>query len=183
MKKAFMFTAIFFLMAVGFLFAKEGGTGLMYSDYGSYTLKAPSGWILDNEAAQGTPILAVFYPTGEDYNTAEAIFYTTIIPRDGRSFSEVIQSDIDHFKKEHPQATVAREEDAKTKSGFTAVIYSFSGDKWGNCDRVAFIEMKNMAVLVTLQAKNKNANKNALPAFMELIDSFISVSDEKAVAE
>ncbi|MCE1247412.1 MAG: hypothetical protein LWY06_12265 [Firmicutes bacterium] len=174
---------VFVALAFGILNASEGETGLMYSEYGCYILTAPDGWVLGSASAKGIPILAVFYPKGQSYKDAKAIFYTTIFPKHGKNIDQIIQGDISDFSSQHPQAKVTKESDLKTCEGSKVIVYTFVGDKWGNHDRIAYVDMPEMVVVVALQAKNTNAHDQALSAFEKLVNSFKPAANLKATEE
>src|SRR5215469_15652120 len=50
----------------------------------AFEIKAPRGWVLDNEGAKQQGLNLVFYPTGADWQTSKAVIYVRVRSFDAR---------------------------------------------------------------------------------------------------
>lgn len=155
----------------------EGKTGLAYGSNHAYFLKAPQGWILDNESGAEQGVYAVFYPRGSSWNGPVAI-YSNASDRAGRNIEAAIEEDFSYLKKKSAKLDMTDAGTLVTRDGKTAVLKFFSNDNWGNSECCAYIAEKDVVVHIVLTARERSLFESALPSFRQLVASYKFISAE-----
>jgi hypothetical protein len=152
----------------------EGYTVVKGRDF-AFELKAPRGWVLDNEIARDQGLNVVFYPTGTDWGTSQAVFYVRVRSYDSNVHS-IEQQVADTLKNLHdtgsPEARAQFVKTMTTRDASKAQIYNYSGDKYGNFEATAYIAGKKSVHFITLSARNETIFKQARNAFESLLTSY-----------
>jgi hypothetical protein len=182
MKTAFLtavITTCIMLVSVLASITEEGG-GIIYGEDHAFNLKAPKGWMFDNESAVQQGLHAVFYPKGSTWENSVVIAYARARSRtkEVATADDAAKAAIDDFHaKGNPQYEGKRVKTIKTKTGAEGVIYHFTGDRYGNYEAmVYFVEAKTINIVV-LNSRDRKAFEAALPAFDELAASYIFLGD------
>ena len=172
----------FFALALGASGSiTEGGSGMVYGRYGAFNLTAPKGWMLDNESAVDQGIHAVFYPKGSNWADGAVVVYAQARPKEGKiqTPDDVAKNTVATFRADgSPKYDGKRVKVLKTEGGTEAVIYHFEGDQWGNHEAVAYFPEAKAINFLVLTARNGKDFKDALPAFEELVKSYVFLSDK-----
>ncbi|MDR3404461.1 MAG: hypothetical protein P4L99_18315 [Chthoniobacter sp.] len=182
MKTAFITTVAALSLALASASASilEEGGGIVYGENYAFSLKAPKGWMLDNETAVGQGFDAVFYPKGSTWEKSVVVAYARAQTRtkEVATADDAAKEAIADFRaKGMAKYDGKRVKTIKTKAGKEGVIYHFSGDKWGNYEAmVYFVEEKTINLMV-LNARNRKAFEAALPAFDQLAESYGFMGD------
>ncbi|MEP6670925.1 MAG: hypothetical protein ABJF10_17330 [Chthoniobacter sp.] len=182
MKTAFITTvaALSLILASASASITEQGGGIVYGQDYAYHLKAPKGWMLDNESGASQGVYAVFYPKGSSWQHSVVVAYASSRPRT----QDIVTADDaakfvveDFHAKGSPKYEGQRVKTIKMKTGGEAVIYHFTGDRWGNSEAVAyFVEAKTINFIV-FTSRQRKAFEEALPAFDELAASYMFMGD------
>lgn len=158
----------------------EQGTGIVYGEDHAFKLTAPRGWILDNESATRQGVHAVFYPKGSSWKDGVVVAYARSRPKTDeiRTAEDAANFVVEDFHTHgSPNYKANWIQSIKTASGKDAVIYHFSGDRWGNTEAVAyFVEAKTIN-FITLTSRDRKAFEESLPAFEQLAASYVFVGD------
>lgn len=163
---------------------RECMTGILYGEGHVYKLKAPKGWVLDNQVAVDAGLHAVFYPVGGSWSDSLAVMYTRVQERDGRSVQEMIDTDVKHMGQDASGFKSTSEPEITTEDGKkSATVRHLSGDKFNSYEAVAYFEEPKLIALVILSARNKEAFDEALPAFKELTKSYSWISDKVKIED
>jgi hypothetical protein len=182
MKTAFITTVAALSLALASAPASilEEGGGIVYGENYAFNLKAPKGWMLDNETAVGQGLDAVFYPKGSTWEKSVVVAYARAQTRtkEVATADDAAKEAIADFRaKGMAKYDGKRVKTIKTKAGKEGVIYHFSGDKWGNYEAmVYFVEEKTINLMV-LNSRNRKAFEAALPAFDQLAESYGFMGD------
>ena len=153
--------------------------GIIYGKDHAYMLSAPKGWVLDNQAGKEQGLVAVFYPKDGSWAESPSVMYTRVQPKSGKTFAEAIKTDIDYMKKSSPMIVATEQEPiVYGKEKKRAEVRYLSADKNSNCEAVAYMEEKNCIVLVILTARNEEDFKGCFPAFKELVESYVFMTDK-----
>jgi hypothetical protein len=158
-------------------------TGIVYGDGFSYFLTAPEGWVLDNTAGVDLGLHAVFYPRGSTWTASPAVMYANTVERDtvSQSLEAFIADVVQKTRAEAPTIRVRKVPALTTRDGKRAEIRVFTGDKRGNCDRVAFIPEGHIFVMVTLTSKTPHAYAQSTSAFDALVSSYQFFTEDVTV--
>lgn len=143
-----------------------------------FYLNTPKSWVVDYEMARELGLPLVFHPKGETFKYAEAVMYAGALSkiRNGvRSFEQVMEDDIQEFRKGKPKVEVKRVPDIRTKrDNKSAIVKSFTGGKEGlqSHEAVAYINEPNIVVMIAISARSEDAFNEAYPAFKALVESY-----------
>jgi hypothetical protein len=141
----------------------------------AFEIKAPRGWVLDNEAAKEQGLNLVFYPTGTNWETSKAVIYVRVRSNDAkvRSIYEQIEDTLRNFRAAgSPNVAVKYVKTLTTQDASKAKIYHYSGDKFGNFEAAAYIQAKGSIHFITLSARDQESFKRALSAFDSVVTSY-----------
>jgi hypothetical protein len=162
----------------------DEGTGIIYGSDHAFSLRAPKGWVLDNESAVDQGIRAVFYPKGSSWADSKVVAYARARPKTDKitNADDVAKAVVEDFHAHgSPKYEGKKVQPLKTESGREAVIYHFSGDQWGNSEAVAyFVEDKTVNFLV-FTSRDAKTFADSLPAFEALAKSYIFMGDHPIV--
>lgn len=153
---------------------QEGGRGLLFGNGHAFSVKAKSGWVLDNQSGVSQGLHMVFYPKGSSWQKSKVIIY-------GRSVSKSMVPTIkDQVKKTINEFVSNGSEDFKAteqsiivlKNNKKAKIYLYTGDKFGNYEAVAYIKEVDSINFIVFNARDKETFDNYLDDFYQIIDSY-----------
>jgi hypothetical protein len=158
----------------------EAGTGILYGETYAFHVRAPKGWIFDNESGLQQGLDCVFYPKGRTWQDSKVIAYARAEARtkEVQTADDAAKAAVDDFHgRGNPSYEGKRVKTIKTSAGKEGVIYHFSGDRFGSFEAmVYFVEAKTINIIV-LNAREKKAFEDALPDFDQLAASYIFMGD------
>lgn len=165
---------------------QEAGTGVVYGDDHAFLIKAPGGWVLDNESGVIDGLHAVFYPVGSSWRDSSTIMYAQAWSKyatgersePSGALLAFMAADALKFKQENPGIVVSDGSPLRTKDGKTALLRIFSGDKWNNREAVAYIEEPTVVAVIVLSCRDNNSFDRSLPAFKQLVASYEFVTEK-----
>ena len=152
----------------------EGYSVVRGKEY-AFEIKAPRGWVLDNEAAKEQGLNLVFYPTGADWQSSKAVIYVRVRSIDAniRNIDGQIEDTIRNLRANgSPNASVKYVNTLTTQDASKAKVYYFSGDKFGNLEATAYIQAKGSIHFLTLSARDQESFQRALSAFHSVVTSY-----------
>jgi len=177
---------VLFLISISSLssrvtFAEDDlGGGIVYGDDNAFFIKAPDGWVLDNEAAASNGLHAVFYPKGSSWEKGTVVMYANTAHKSikaNESLDILINKDLDRFKSHSPDVKII--DAGKVKIGKKeAIIKKFLGDKWGNHEAVAYIDEPKTISLLVITSRNKKEFDASYSSFIELVKSYGFITQE-----
>ncbi len=157
--------------------------GIVYGENFAFFVKAPDGWILDNNSGVSQGLDAVFYPKGSSWDTAITVMYANGTDIDStENLENFIKDDIETFHKNHPGIkTVKLDSIIIGKNARVAEIIKFYGGSYINYESVAYIkEKKNVSIIVMSSRKEKQFEIN-YPKFVELVKSYLYIGDNVTI--
>jgi hypothetical protein len=165
---------------------EEGiGSGIIYGTNPAYSLSAPKGWVMDNQAGVSQSIFAVFYPHGASWGDGSVVMYTNVIQKrdDKQTLAEVIAAEQADTKQHSPGLKITDAPALPTRKDNTATVKYLTGDADGNFEAIAYINEPKLVVLLVLSARNKTDFDKSLPAFAELVKSYFFISDNVVIGK
>ncbi len=149
--------------------------GILYGDYGAFSVEAGQGWVLDEQAGEAQGVTAVFYRKGASWTNGVAVMYITVEPQDKRSLPTIIKQDIVKQQRMFPSAQPKPQPSLWTGDHTSATVYAFQPNKPGKSawERVAYISTHKSIVMLILTARTQAAYQKAKPAFDTLVQSFL----------
>ena len=150
-----------------------GASGIIYGPDHMFSVTAPPGWVLDNQAGRGQGLYAVFYRAGESWRSGEAVMY---VNTSKSGVDSVMRQDSLRFMNRYPGLRVTARAAIRTNDSVTALVRQFVGDSSGNVEAVAYVPAAAMTPMIVLTARTQQAFESALPAFVALVKSYRFIS-------
>jgi hypothetical protein len=179
------FLALFFLLAFCLASAQadqilEGFTVLKGNGY-AFELKAPLGWVLDDNVGNDQGLNVVFYPEHSSWDKSDAVCYARVRSLDNRvsNIDQQVKDTVKAFRANgNPHVEAKFVKTITTEDASKAQVYFFTGDQFGNNEATAYVLAKGSIHFITLSARNKKAFRDALPAFDALVASYEDLTRE-----
>jgi hypothetical protein len=157
-------------------FAEDFQTGMLHGKNHVYSLTAPKGWVLDNEAWAEAGIHAVFYPRGSSAS-GKKVAYTRFFAPHPKGVAARADEDLADFLRENPRATSANHAPMKTRFGLNVAIRSVHGDNRGNDEWLAYVEAPTGVIFIAMVAKDPKDFEALRQPFNELVTSCSWITD------
>lgn len=150
-----------------------GGTGLLFGQNYSLGLKAPDGWVLDNQAGAQKGFAAVFYPQGSSWEAADPVISVHIWQkRSGQTLESIMADDLAAFRKHFPGMVAEDRPGIRTALGASAKVRFFRCGDQGTQEMIVFFDEAKVVVMLTLSARTPAQFEAALEPFRRLLDSY-----------
>ncbi len=155
--------------------AEELAGGILYGSDWAFTVSAPDGWVMDNEAWAQAGIYAVFYRDGEAPASPNPVIYANSLglrdPADS-AYDGFVDWDMANVS-EDPNATVAEKAVHATRARFPARVVVFGHPDKGQFEEVVYLWYKGTVHLIVLTTTDP-AQLDALePALFDVVDSIV----------
>lgn len=152
----------------------QQNAAILYSDHGGFMVSVPKGWVLDRATGQKMGTCCVLYPQGSTWDQAESVIYPNIAEKQpGQSLKELMASDLDGFKQRFPKMNVVEAKDLPAGDSQLAKVRFFYGVNQGSYELVAYVDEPQVVALLVLSSRSKEAMGEALPAFREVLKSYV----------
>ncbi|KAF0205774.1 MAG: hypothetical protein FD173_719 [Gallionellaceae bacterium] len=155
----------------------EGARGTAHG-YGSdhvFSLKAPTGWIVDTESGAQSRIGLVFYPVGKAWGNSETRMYAQAVPKSAniQTIDQLVKFTLsDLHTHGSPNSKAKSVASHQLSDDRIAKVVFYSGDQWGNFEAVGYIDEQDAINIFVLNARNRDAFDAALPVFYEILESY-----------
>ena len=153
----------------------ENGYGIVRGPGFAFTLKAPSGWVIDAASGVEQGLPAVFYPQGSTWSESPAVAYARARPKTKAvsTIEKSVQAAVDALRaKENPDYTAKFLKTIKTDDGKEGVIYRYRGSKTGDIEATAYFMERRTIDFVTLSCRSEKIFEASLPSFEQLVASY-----------
>lgn len=164
----------------------DEGVGIVYGADHAFSLKAPKGWVLDNESGVDQGVHAAFYPKGGTWAESTIIAYARARPKTEKiaTADDAAKAVVADFHANgSPGYKAKRVKTFKADSGREAVIYHFSGDEFGNSEAVAYFVEEKTVNFVVINSRDAKVFADSLEAFDALAKSYRFMGDEPLEAD
>jgi len=157
-------------------------SGILTGRNHAYTLTAPKGWVLDDEAWADQGIHAIFYPRGASPKS-DKIAYTRFFGPHRQGAEGRADADLEDFKQDNPSTKVEVRASIKTRSGLKAVIRSTQNQR--SAEWLAYIEAPTGVIFIAMVAKNPKDFPSLRQPFDDLVESCawltsnVNIEDQK----
>ena len=182
--KKLLFTLFFLAISIKIFTQEELNTGIIYGKNYVFSLKAPEGWILDNKSGARQGLQAVFYRNGEAWNNAITVIYANSASLEDpahKSLDELINYDINNFKKQYPGIYILDGDNILIKDGLTAKVKTMSGQSYKNFDAIAYVDAGKNGIMIVMSSRTKEGFDNSKSAFESLVKSYIYIGDKMTI--
>lgn len=183
MKKIFLFSLLVILSGSLTLHSQtdSGRMGIVYGKNHAFAVGAPEGWTLDNKSGVSVGLHAVFYPLGENWSSAVTVMYCNTASKEVKeteTIEKLIEYDINVFKNKS-KADVTDSENLQTSDKKMAIVKNFYDSTNKNYETVAYIDEKDVVVLLVLSSRNKEEFERSLESFRKLVSSYYFITAVK----
>ena len=157
-------------------------TGMVFGTGHLFTVEAPRGWMIQGKGEGSNGLATVFFPMGSTFAEASAVLYVNTAAREkGQRLVDFIARDVEGMRKDSPGVKVEKGRAIETADKKRAEVRTFTGDKWGNRESIAFLAEDAIFVTIVLTARTAESYKAALPAFADLVRSYKFVTKDVTV--
>jgi hypothetical protein len=156
------------------LIQEEGG-GILYGKHPAFMVKAPKGWMFDNESGQDTGLFAVFYLKGSTWANSKVVAYVQTHPITDaiRNPADLAAKTVADFKRNgSPNSKSADQPAIRLANGREAIVVHFTGDQWGNFEAVAYIAEEGWIHYFVLNSRTEEDFKKFRPALEEFVKNY-----------
>jgi len=153
----------------------ENGYGIVRGPGYTFTLKAPSGWVIDAASGVEQGLPAVFYPIGGTWSQSPAVAYARARPKTKAvsTIEGTAQAAVEALRAQgNPDYSAKFLKIIKTDDGKEGVIYLCRGSKTGDIEATAYFMEKRTIDFVTLSCRSEKVFDASLPAFEQLVESY-----------
>jgi hypothetical protein len=154
----------------------EGVRGTAYGKDHVFSLKAPSGWILDTESGSNEGSGLVFYPVGSTWKNSDVALYVRVLSKQDSKYQTVkqlVELTLQDFQcNGSPNYHIDSQEERTLLNARKAKVVAYSGDQWGNFEIVGYVNERKSINFLVMNARSKESFKAALPIFYEILDSY-----------
>jgi hypothetical protein len=155
--------------------------GYVHGDNHCFYFSSPANWIADNVSGKSGGMPFVFYPSNSSWADATTVIYTRVIDKSEtiKEPEDVVKDTINlfHTKYQSPKTMAKKVGSINSKNGTKAVLYKFTGDRFGNTELVSYFvgrDTINYFVMTSREESDLNKNKHIL---VELSDTYREASD------
>jgi len=153
--------------------------GIVYGKDHVFAIKAPDGWVLDNQSGVRQGLQAVFYPEGGSWKESKAVMYVNGAGKSADdTLEKFVERDVAGYREQSPGLKVADDETLPVGGKEKVLVKRFSGDRGGSYEAVAYVEESKVVVIIALHARTREEFESALPAFRKLVSSYRFISDK-----
>ena len=154
--------------------ATQQNAAIIYSDHGGFMISVPQGWVLDRTTGEKMGTCCVLYPRGSSWDQADSVIYPNIAEKQaGQSLQQLMASDLDGFRQRFPKMNVVEAKDLPAGDSQLAKVRFFYGVNQGSYELVAYVDEPQVVALLVLSSRSKEALGEALPAFREVLKSYV----------
>ncbi len=159
--------------------ADQMAAGILYGPDWALLVKAPVGWVMDDQAWAQSGIYGVFYQEGKQPIAPNAVIYINSVPLPGASaaaYGAFVDQDIAGSRA--AGVSVVEQAGHLTKANISARVVTFSYPAKGQYEEIVYLWYKGGVHLVVLTTKDPKELQSLEPKLLEVVDS-ISFMDKK----
>jgi len=94
---------------------------------------------------------------------------------------QLIEYDLENFKKEYPDILIIDAPDVVIKENVIAKVKYLSGKSYGNYESIAYINAGKTGVIIVMSARTKQGFDDSLIAFESLVKSYFFMTDQMII--
>ncbi len=159
----------------------ENGYGIVRGPGYAFTLKAPSGWVIDAASGVEQGLPAVFYPKGGTWSESPAVAYARARPKTKAvsTIEGTVQAAVEALRAQgNPDYSAKFLKTIKTNDGKEGMVYRCRGSKTGDIEATAYFMEKRTIDFVTLSCRSEKIFDASFPAFERLVASYAFQSEK-----
>jgi hypothetical protein len=138
--------------------------GVVFGPKAAFKIRAPKGWVVDNQAGASQGLPCVLYPEGSTWAEADAVMYAKIASTDTTDRDAFVKAAIAHMRKESENFTHERIAEGKTGDGHAYVINDYrhgarEGASNSQVERVAYVQLPGAVAYVVFTVPSEALHK------------------------
>ncbi|HLK32425.1 MAG TPA: hypothetical protein VKT29_05005 [Terriglobales bacterium] len=154
--------------------AEQQSAAIIYSEHGGFMVSVPKGWVLDRATGERMGTCCVLYPQGSSWDQADSVIYPNIAEKQqGQTLQQLMESDLAGFRQRFPKMNVVEARDLPAGDSQLAKVRFYYGVNQGSYELVAYVDEPQVVALLVLSSRSKEAMGEALPAFREVLKSYV----------
>lgn len=172
MKTTVLFGLLSLALGGGVLADDTFAGGIVYGPKAAFNIKAPAGWVLDNNAGTEQGLPCVLYPKGSTWSDASAIMYAKIAGTNYEDVEKFVAMAMQQMEKVHgkPKEKV---DSGKTGDGQAYFINEYPAtSSYSQWERVAYIQLPKAVAYIVFSARDEASYRQYFPALNEVLKSF-----------
>ena len=157
--------------------------GIVYGPKAAFNIRAPEGWVLDNESGKSQEMPCVLYPKGESWSDAKTAMYAKIASTQFEDANEFVAWAIKGMKAKHgtPKEKIAS---GKTKDGHDYFINEYPATKtYSQWERVGYVQLPHAVAYIVLTSRDKASYSKDAPALQQVLKSLTYLKPEAVQQE
>lgn len=146
--------------------------GIVHGPKGAFSITAPEGWVIDNEAGLEHGLPCVLFRKGESWETADPLMYAKIAGTDVTDHEAFAKKAIEEMTKERGDFVPNRIATGKTAGGEPFFVNEYAPTpEYPRCERVAYIQMPKAVAYIVFSAENKETIEKHGHALLQAVES------------
>ena len=154
--------------------------GIVYGPKAAFSIAAPEGWVLDNQAGAQQGLHCVLYPKSSSWADANTIMYAEIAGTQFEDVNAFVAKAIKEMKEKHgtPKEKIAS---GKTKDGHDYFINEYPATKtYSQWERVAYVQLPHAVGYIVLSSRDQASYQKDSGALEEVLKTFIYLEPKSA---
>ena len=147
--------------------------GIVYGPKAAFSVAAPEGWVLDNQAGAEQGLPCVLYPKGSSWADAKTIMYAKIASTQYEDANAFVAAAIKEMKAKRgtPKEKIAS---GKTHDGHDYFINEYPASKsYSQWERVAYVQLPRAVAYVVLSSRDEKSYRKDSGALQEVLKTFV----------
>ena len=149
-------------------------SALLWRDSTSFFITPPPGWVINSEVAKDEGPMAVFYRSGESWQSGIAVMYVSMLDLPDTSpqrFKEKVRLEVADWARRAGDAVITPLPDQLVE-GHTVLMRKFVSRSHDAYEAVAYFWQGSTAPVLVLSARTDTAYQRAYPDFLRLVRSY-----------
>src|SRR5438477_1273252 len=147
--------------------------GIVYGPKAAFSVAAPEGWVLDNQAGAEQGLPCVLYPKGSSWADAKTIMYAKIASTQYENANAFVAAAIKEMKAKRgtPKEKIVS---GKTHDGHDYFINEYPASKsYSQWERVAYVQLPRAVAYVVLSSRDEKSYRKDSGALQEVLKTFV----------
>lgn len=135
-----------------------------------FVVKAPEGWVIDDEGSAKQGVTAILSPKGSSWKESVAFMYVNAVCRCGaKSLEEFIDGDVKKFREHSPELKVSDGPAMKLEGGQEVPVKHFSTNR---VESVVYVEAGETVLIFVLTSRAQKDHDASMSLFNQFVSSY-----------
>jgi hypothetical protein len=173
------------LLASPYAWASEDG--YVHGDNHCFYFGTPAGWVADHLSGRNQGLAFVFYPKGNSWADATTVIYAKVADKSEgvKAPKDQVARTLEQFRSQYESPNISAQHigTVRATSGAVGQLYTFTGDKWGNTEFVAYFDGPKTINFFVMSSRDVSDLEKKRGALEELARSYREAQDCKPCTE